>query len=204
MYKIYLASKSPRRRELMTQIGLEFEVMVSYRDEIIAGNVPEEIVKELSMQKAYEIERVLIKDSENKLVERYTDEGYDGVIIIGADTVVSYDNVVLGKPQDDDDAYRMLKLLSGKKHTVSTGVTIIAINKEERRVFNFAENTEVSMYTISDEEIKEYIETKEPMDKAGSYGIQGIGAKFIKRIKGDYNNVVGLPIGKIYQTLKSL
>ena len=204
MYKIYLASKSPRRRELMTQIGLEFEVMVSYRDEIIAGNVPEDIVKELSMQKAYEIERVLLKETEGKLLEKHTEEGYEGVIIIGADTVVSHDEVVLGKPLDEEDARRMLKLLSGDTHIVSTGVTIIAINKEERRVFNFAENTEVSMYEISDTEIKSYIETKEPMDKAGSYGIQGIGAKFIKGVNGDYNNVVGLPIGKIYQTIKLL
>ncbi len=204
MYKIYLASKSPRRRELMTQIGLEFEVMVSYRDEIIAGNVPEEVVKELSMQKAYEIERVLLKESEGLFAKNHIEQGYDGVIVIGADTVVSYDDIILGKPQDEKDAFNMLKQLSGKVHTVSTGVTIVAINEQERKVFNFAENTKVAMYEISDEEIKSYIASKEPMDKAGSYGIQGIGAKFIKGIEGDYNNVVGLPIGKIYQTIKLL
>lgn len=204
MYKIYLASKSPRRRELMTQIGLQFEVMVSYRDEIIAGNVPEEVVKELSMQKAYEIERVLLKDSEGLLVQKHIEQGFDGVIIIGADTVVSYDDIILGKPKDENEAFDMLERLSGKTHTVSTGVTIIAINKDKRKVFNFAENTKVAMYEISQEEIATYIATGEPMDKAGSYGIQGIGAKFIKGIEGDYNNVVGLPIGKIYQTIKSL
>ncbi len=204
MYKIYLASKSPRRRELMAQIGLEYEVMVSYRDEIIAGHVPEDIVKELSMQKAYEIERVLLKDTDSQFVVKHMEEGYDGVIIIGADTVVSYEDEILGKPQDDDDAFNMLKLLSGKTHTVSTGVTMIVVTTKERNIFNFAESTKVTMYDISDDEIKEYIATKEPMDKAGSYGIQGVGAKFIKSINGDYNNVVGLPIGKIYQILKTL
>lgn len=204
MYKIYLASKSPRRKELLTQIGMEFEILVSDKDEIIEGHVPDEVVKELSMQKAYDIEGVLIKNSEGKLLEKHIGQGYDGVIVIGADTVVSYDDVILGKPQDEADAFNMLKKLSGKVHTVSTGVTIVAINEKERKVFNFAENTKVAMYEISDEEIKSYIATKEPMDKAGSYGIQGIGAKFIKGIEGDYNNVVGLPIGKIYQTIKSL
>lgn len=204
MYKIYLASKSPRRRELLTQIGLEFEVMVSYRDEIIAGNVPEEIVKELSMQKAYEIERVLLEKCSGDLMKAHSENGYDGVLIIGADTVVSVNDTILGKPNDEDDAFNMLKMLQGNKHVVSTGVTIVAINANGRDVFNFAENTDVSMYEISDEEIREYIATGEPMDKAGSYGIQGIGAKFISGIDGDYNNVVGLPIGKIYQTIKSL
>ena len=204
MYKIYLASKSPRRRELMEQIGYEFEVMVSYRDEIIAGSVPEEIVKELSMQKAYEIERVLLEKCGGDMMSAHESEGYDGVIIIGADTVVALDDVILGKPADEEDAFRMLKLLQGRSHKVSTGVTIIATGKDGRVVHNFAEDTEVSMYDISDEEIKEYIATGEPMDKAGSYGIQGIGAKFISGVQGDYNNVVGLPIGKIYQTIKTL
>ncbi len=204
MYKIYLASKSPRRRELLTQIGLEFEVMVSYRDEIIAGEVPEDIVKELSMQKAYEIERVLLEKCSGEMYETHKAEGYDGVLIIGADTVVSMNETILGKPKDENEAFNMLKMLQGNKHTVSTGVTIIVINANGREVYNFAENTDVAMYNISDEEIKEYIATKEPMDKAGSYGIQGIGAKFISGVNGDYNNVVGLPIGKIYQTIKTL
>lgn len=204
MYKIYLASKSPRRRELLTQIGLEFEVMVSYRDEIIAGEVPEDVVKELSMQKAYEIERVLLEKCSGVMFETHKAEGYDGVLIIGADTVVSMNETILGKPKDENEAFDMLKMLQGNKHTVSTGVTIIAINANGREVYNFAENTDVAMYNISDEEIREYIATKEPMDKAGSYGIQGIGAKFISGVNGDYNNVVGLPIGKIYQTIKTL
>lgn len=204
MYKIYLASKSPRRRELLEQIGYEFEVMVSYRDEIIAGNVPEDIVKELSMQKAYEIERVLLEKYNGDLTAAHGDEYCDGVVIIGADTVVSMEGIILGKPKDDEDAFRMLKMLQGKSHKVSTGVTIIAVGKSGREVYNFAETTEVSMYEITDDEIKAYIATGEPMDKAGSYGIQGVGAKFISGINGDYNNVVGLPIGRIYQTIKGL
>ena len=204
MYKIFLASKSPRRKELMEQIGLEFEVMVSEREEIISSSIPDEVVKELALQKAYEIERMLLEKSEGSLFEQYRKAGYEGVIIIGADTVVSMDNVILGKPADEEDAFRMLKLLQGNSHVVSTGVAIVTLTENGRQVTNFAENTDVYMYEISDIEIREYIATKEPMDKAGSYGIQGMGAKFISGIHGDYNNVVGLPIGNIYQTIKKL
>ncbi|MBQ9699819.1 MAG: septum formation protein Maf [Lachnospiraceae bacterium] len=202
MYKIYLASKSPRRKELMTQIGYEFDILVSERDEVISGTEPEDVVKELSMQKAYEIERILLERSGGKLLEAH--EGYDGVVIIGADTVVSYEGAILGKPADEDDAYRMLSMIQGRTHKVSTGVAIVVVNSTERKVYNFAETTDVHMYEMSDEDIREYISTGEGVDKAGSYAIQGIGAKYIKGIAGDYNNVVGLPIGRIYQTLKLL
>lgn len=202
MYKIFLASKSPRRRELMNQIGYEFEILVSDREEKISGNNPEEVVKELSMQKAYEIERILLNQTDSKLLEAYKE--YDGVVIIGADTVVAYEGAILGKPSDEDDAFNMLKMIQGKTHVVSTGVTMVVIAETGRKTFNFAESTNVNMYDVSDEEIREYISTGEGEDKAGSYAIQGIGAKFIKGIEGDYNNVVGLPIGKIYQTLKQL
>ncbi len=202
MYKIFLASKSPRRRELMNQICYEFEILVSDREEKISGNNPEEVVKELSMQKAYEIERILLNQTDSKLLEAYKE--YDGVVIIGADTVVAYEGAILGKPSDEDDAFNMLKMIQGKTHVVSTGVTMVVIAETGRKTFNFAESTNVNMYDVSDEEIREYISTGEGEDKAGSYAIQGIGAKFIKGIEGDYNNVVGLPIGKIYQTLKQL
>lgn len=202
MYKIFLASKSPRRRELMNQIGYEFEILVSDREEKISGNNPEEVVKELSMQKAYEIERILLNQTDSKPLEAYKE--YDGVVIIGADTVVAYEGAILGKPSDEDDAFNMLKMIQGKTHVVSTGVTMVVIAETGRKTFNFAESTNVNMYDVSDEEIREYISTGEGEDKAGSYAIQGIGAKFIKGIEGDYNNVVGLPIGKIYQTLKQL
>ncbi len=204
MYKFFLASKSPRRRELMNQIGLEYEVMVSEREEIATENVPEEVVKELSLQKAYEIERMLLNKTDGKIYEEYKRQGYEGVIIIGADTVVSLEGEIMGKPKNEDDAFNMLSKLQGRKHVVSTGVAMVVIGENGNQVFSFAEDTDVYMYEISDDEIREYVATGEPMDKAGSYGIQGIGAKFISGIHGDYNNVVGLPIGSIYQTLKKI
>lgn len=188
----------------MEQIGLQFQIMVSDKEETITSNVPEEVVKELALQKACDIEEMLKNDTQEKIYDTYKNEGYEGVIIIGADTVVSMSGQIMGKPADEKNAFEMLKKLQGNKHMVSTGVAIIFISEEERKVFNFAENTDVYMYEATDREIMDYIATKEPMDKAGSYGIQGIGAKFISHISGDYNNVVGLPIGRIYQTLKLL
>lgn len=204
MLKYFLASKSPRRKDLMTQIGIEFEVMISERDEIITSTVPEEVVKELSLQKALEIERMLLKECDGDILAKYSKEGYEGVVIIGADTVVSKDGEIMGKPVDEEDAFNMLKKLQGDKHMVSTGVALIVIKNGKKDMISFAEDTDVNMYEISDEEIREYIATKEPMDKAGSYGIQGLGAKFISGISGDYNNVVGLPIGSIYQAIRKL
>ena len=204
MFKYFLASKSPRRKDLMTQIGIEFDVIISERDEIITSTIPEEVVKELSLQKALEIERILLKDCDGDILAKYSAEGYDGVVIIGADTVVSKDGEIMGKPADEDDAFNMLKKLQGDKHMVSTGVALIVIKDGKKEMISFAEDTDVNMYEISDEEIREYIATSEPMDKAGSYGIQGLGAKFIRGINGDYNNVVGLPIGSIYQAIRKL
>ena len=204
MFKYFLASKSPRRKDLMTQIGIEFQVMISERDEIITSTIPEEVVKELSLQKALEIERMLLKDCDGDIYEKYSSEGYEGVVIIGADTVVSKDGEIMGKPADEEDAFNMLKKLQGDKHMVSTGVALIVIKNGTKEMLSFAEDTDVNMYEMTDEEINDYIATKEPMDKAGSYGIQGLGAKFISGISGDYNNVVGLPIGSIYQALRKL
>lgn len=204
MFKYFLASKSPRRKDLMTQIGIEFQVMISERDEIITSTIPEEVVKELSLQKALEIERMLLKECDSDIYGKYSNEGYEGVVIIGADTVVSKDGEIMGKPVDEEDAFNMLKKLQGDKHMVSTGVALIVIKNGTKEMISFAEDTDVNMYEMSDEEINDYIATKEPMDKAGSYGIQGLGAKFISGISGDYNNVVGLPIGSIYQALRKL
>lgn len=188
----------------MTQIGIEFQVMISERDEIITSTIPEEVVKELSLQKALEIERMLLKECDGDIYGKYSNEGYEGVVIIGADTVVSKDGEIMGKPVDEEDAFNMLKKLQGDKHMVSTGVALIVIKNGTKEMISFAEDTDVNMYEMSDEEINDYIATKEPMDKAGSYGIQGLGAKFISGISGDYNNVVGLPIGSIYQELRKL
>ena len=127
--------------------------------------------------------------------------------ILGADTVVVYDQKILGKPKDAEDAKRMLCMLQDKKHQVYTGVTLIRIKKESghfsQESRTFSEGTDVSFYPMTEREICDYIATGEPMDKAGAYGIQGKAAIFVKGIRGDYNNVVGLPIARLYQELKS-
>ena len=186
MKNIILASQSPRRRELLTQIGLEFEVHPAGGEEIITSTDPVEVVKSLSTQKAAAVKEEL----EPQLPENW--------LVIGADTIVVYDGKILGKPKDEVDAIRMLTMLQGQTHSVYTGVTLL----EEGKQTTFAEETKVSMYPMTEEEIAWYVSTKEPMDKAGAYGIQGLCARFVKEIRGDYNNVVGLPIGRIYQELK--
>ena len=125
--------------------------------------------------------------------------------MIGADTVVAYENQILGKPKDEEDARRMLTMLSGKTHSVYTGVTFVFIDKEGRTGEHcFFEKTDVCMYPLKEEEIDRYIQSGDPMDKAGSYGIQGRFAIHIKEIRGDYNNVVGLPVARLYQELQKL
>ena len=178
-----LASASPRRRELLTQIGLEFEVMASDADEDIKEKLsPGELVERLSRIKAEEVKARI--------------EGNRGVI--GSDTIVYHNGEVLGKPKDKDDAFRMLKSLSGATHSVFTGVTIIL--PEETIVFH--NETKVTFDTLSDEEILKYIESGEPMDKAGAYGIQGLGGAFVTSIEGEYATVVGFPIGEFSHILR--
>lgn len=179
--KIILASNSPRRKELLEQVGIEFEVMSSDVDEITDKTAPADVVMDLSRIKAEAIAR------NNK-----------GVVVLAADTVVAYNGQILGKPKDEADAFKMLKLLSGKAHQVFTGVTIVDEAGESN---SFFESTDVVMYENSDELIKKYIATGEPMDKAGAYGIQGKGAVLVKEIKGDYNNVVGLPLSRVCKEL---
>lgn len=189
MRNIILASASPRRSELLSQIGIEFTVKVSDVDENIEVGNPADMVMQLSKIKA-------------NAVYEMVKENIDDTIIIGADTVVVLDGKVLGKPKDEEDAFAMLKSLSDRVHEVITGVTLMYIEAGNVNIDTFYEQTQVHTYSMGDEEIKEYIISKEPMDKAGSYGIQGLGGKFIKKIDGDYNNVVGLPVSKIYQKLK--
>lgn len=186
MKKIILASASPRRRELLKQAGFSFEVMVSQADETITEKTPEAMVKELSGRKAQAVAQALAK----------------GNLVIGADTLVVMDGRILGKPTDEIDAFRMLKELSGHTHQVYTGVTLLGETDEGRVEKVFVEKTDVTMYPMTDEEIQAYIGTGEPMDKAGAYGIQGRAAVFVKEIKGDYNNVVGLPIARLYQEIR--
>lgn len=184
MEKIILASGSPRRRELLTQVGIEYEVIPADIAEVITKSNPSEVVEELSRQKA---------DAVHK--------SYKNRIVLAADTVVAFKGKILGKPEDENDAYLMLKMLSGNVHQVYTGVTIIGKNDE---ILTFSVCTDVEMYENSDERILEYISSQEPMDKAGAYGIQGLGAILVKQINGDYNNVVGLPVSKVYQELEKM
>ena len=187
MKNIILASASPRRKELMTQVGFTFRVQPSNNDEIITKNNPEEIVKELSYKKAKEV----------------FEKGYMQDIVIGADTIVIYEEKILGKPKDEAEAYAMINRLQGNTHQVYTGVSIIWKQENNTHVRAFAERTDVELFPMSDKEIREYVSTKEPFDKAGGYGIQGCFASFVKRINGDYNNVVGLPVARLYQELKN-
>lgn len=201
MSRIILASASPRRKELLEQIGLEFEICPAKGEEVITKTIPEEVVMELSKQKAEEIAFLVTTYNENhKDITTPTD-----ILIIGADTVVAYDGHILGKPKDEADAKRMLLMLSGNTHSVYTGVTLCLIDKSGRvGEVVFYEKTDVTMFPITEAEVDRYVATGEPMDKAGSYAIQGKSAIFIEKIEGDYNNVVGLPITRIYQKLKDI
>ena len=188
-YEWILASASPRRRDLLEQMGLSFRVVPAAGEESISKSCPEQVVMELARQKAEEIASQL-SDSQGNYV------------ILGADTVVVYQERILGKPADEQEAFQVLSMLSGQTHQVYTGVSVILLHTGEKQVHTFYEATDVTMHDISPEEIRDYIQTKEPMDKAGSYGIQGKGAVFIKKIHGDYNNVVGLPVSRLYQEMK--
>jgi len=182
--KVILASKSPRRCEFMQQAGFVFDIEPSDKEEIITSILPKDIVEELSRQKALDV----YKKHDNK-----------DILVIGADTIVSVDNKILGKPKTKQEAYEMLKTLSGRTHEVYTGVCF-ATNK---KIHTFNECTKVTFYEMTDNEIWSYVNTNDPMDKAGAYGIQGKCAIYIKEINGDYNNVVGLPISRLYHELKS-
>ena len=185
--KLILASASPRRKELLGKIGLEFNIIPAKGEEVVTKNLPWEVVEELSFQKAKEI----------------ADMQMEECIVIGSDTIVAKGEKIMGKPKDEADAYQMLSEIAGDVHQVYTGVTLIRTGKEPK-VITFAEKTDVHLYPMSDEEIYAYFATKDPMDKAGAYGIQGDFAIHVKGIEGDYYNVVGLPIGKVYQELKQM
>ena len=211
--KIILASASPRRRELLAQIGFEFEVLVSDVEEKVTTDVPHEVVEELSCQKAEAVAKLCVGKAEKQGgAEVYgTANGTAAacaqvesvpVIVIGADTIVACDGQILGKPKDKQDAFDMLMMLQGRTHQVYTGVTLVKIVNGNVIKKSFHEATEVTFYPMSEDEISEYVDTLDPMDKAGAYGIQGFCARYIKGICGDYNNVVGLPVGRLYQELQ--
>lgn len=230
-YRIILASQSPRRREILTMAGLKFEVMPAEGEENCDALRPDELTMALSRAKAEEVFAKVTgveagtgtagpggPEEETGREGRKTAEGISRetgaveqpLLVIGADTVVAYGSEILGKPKDLEDAYRMLRLLSGHTHQVYTGVTLLfraggdvgTGSPVVRRTF--FEKTDVVFHELTDEEILEYVHTVEPLDKAGSYAIQGAFGKYIRKIDGDYYNVVGLPIQHIWQELKAL
>lgn len=234
MKRIILASASPRRKELLAQIGLEFEVMPSEVEENPESTLPQDIVIELSKQKARDVWGKIAEDdmsvttgdagagagdtdagaedsqADSRMDGQVKDEsgcqvsGREDSLVISADTVVAIEGEILGKPKDEEDAARMLGLLSGKEHQVYTGVTMIWINEEgKQEEYSFYVCTGVLMYRMNRAEIMEYVCSGEPMDKAGAYAVQGRAAAYIKSIRGEYSNVVGLPVGRLYQEMKA-
>ena len=186
-----LASGSPRRKELLEQVGVSFEISVADGEEIISKKLPWEIVEELSLQKATEVAGRY--EAKQEITEQ--------TVVIGADTIVAYGEEIMGKPKNEEMAKEMLQKLQDGSHQVYTGVTLIIKTAEDRQIVTFHEKTDVEMYPMSEKQIDAYVATKEPMDKAGSYAIQGKCAAYIKGICGDYNNVVGLPVARLMQEL---
>ncbi len=183
MKKIILASASPRRRELLTVAGIEFDVLVSDADETVPeGTAPKDAAMMTAEKKALAV------------AEKCPDS-----VVIGADTIVVIDDMILGKPKDEADAMAMLRTLSGREHQVITGVCLTDGEKTKC----FAQVSKVRFYDLTDEEIASYVATEEPMDKAGSYGIQGKGCVLVEGIEGDYFNIVGLPVAETVRALKS-
>lgn len=180
--RVILASGSPRRKELLALIVPEFDVIPSDIDETASG-VPEQQVEKLAADKAADIARQ-----------------FPDAVVIGADTLVTVGGRVLGKPQDAEDAAAMLRLLSGRDHIVYTGVAVASCGVMHTAV----ESTRVIFSSMTEDEIREYISTGEPMDKAGAYGIQGYGSKYITGIEGCFFNVMGLPLNRLNIMLKSL
>lgn len=181
MSKIILASASPRRKELMELAGYDFEVICADIVEAVPEEaMPQEVVMSLALQKAQAVA------AEHK-----------EAVVIGSDTVVALDGKILGKPHSEQEACEMLRSLSGRTHKVFTGVAIVCGGK----VKNFFDETDVEFYSLGDDEIKKYVATGEPTDKAGAYGIQGKGSVLVKRINGDFFSVMGLPIAKLYREM---
>lgn len=192
---IILASGSPRRKELLGLIEKEFEIITSDADETPAEILPGKIVEELSGRKAKDVlEKIQSRDLGD---ERKT-------LIIAADTLVFLGEARMGKPSSKEEAVSMLKSLSGKTHQVYTGVTLIFIKEGDVILSHFHEKTDVKFAELTQAEIEAYVETGEPMDKAGAYAIQGLSAKFVTGIEGDYSNVVGLPVARLYKEMKEI
>ena len=188
--KIILASGSPRRKELLLQIGIVPEIIVSHVEEKITSDIPAEVVMSLAEQKAVDVAK----------------EMPEGTVILGSDTVVAADGKILGKPKSHEEAYEMIRRLAGRSHQVYTGVCLVKKGPEGEAdtVVSFYDETDVNVSPMTEKEIREYADSEEPMDKAGSYAVQGFFAKYIDGLKGSYANVMGLPVHLVYQELKKL
>ena len=188
--KIILASGSPRRKELLLQIGIVPEIIVSHVEEKITSDVPAEVVMSLAEQKAVDVSK----------------EMPEGTVILGSDTVVAADGKILGKPKSHEEAYEMIRRLAGRSHQVYTGVCLVKKGPEGEAdtVVSFYDETDVNVSPMTEKEIREYADSEEPMDKAGSYAVQGFFARYIDGLKGSYANVMGLPVHLVYQELKKL
>ena len=189
MKRIILASASPRRRELLERAGVNFEVIPASGEENRISDDPKEVVQQLARDKAVSVMHTI-------------EDSADGTLVIGSDTVVVFENMILGKPHDIEDAVNTLKKLQGNTHQVYTGVSVLEKKNGVWTEHTFYESTDVTFYPVSDEEIRAYVATGEPMDKAGSYGIQGIFGIYVRGICGDYNNVVGLPVARLFYEMK--
>lgn len=207
--KLVLASGSQRRRELLTMCGYDYEIIVSNADETIDENDPESFVRALSFRKAKEV------------FDRLFAAGRRDFAVIGSDTVVAFQKdggtkpVIIGKPKDAKDAVRILSMLSGKTHRVFTGVSVIAdisdenaaaqcSIREKEEIQTECSITEVTFETLSPDEITDYVNSGDPLDKAGSYGIQGPFGMFVREIRGNYFTVIGMPIPVLYKMLKKI
>lgn len=179
--RLILASQSPRRREMLALMDYEYEVIVSDADENVAPCAPAEFVEKLAERKAEAVYAA-----------------HEDCCVVGADTIVYLDGSIIGKPKNKEDAFRILSLLSGRTHTVYTGVAILA--KHKRQLFH--DKTEVTFSHLTPDEIRFYIGTGEPLDKAGAYGIQGPGSLLVERVNGSYFNVIGMPNQRLYKELK--
>ncbi len=187
---IILASGSPRRKELLLQIGIVPEIIVSHVEEKITSDVPAEVVMSLAEQKAVDV----AKDMP------------EGTVILGSDTVVAADGKILGKPKSHEEAYEMIRSLAGRSHQVYTGVCIVKKGAAGGKdtVVSFYDETDVQVSGMAEAEIREYADSEEPMDKAGAYAVQGFFARYIEGLRGSYANVMGLPVHLVYRKLKEL
>lgn len=189
MSRIILASASPRRRALLEALGVDFDIVVSDADEEkVPRDLPVELyVQELALLKAAAVAKIMLKKRD--------------AVIVAADTIVTLDDKILGKPKDESDAARILRSLSGRGHAVYTGYCVMR-TRDGKTVCDRV-RTSVEFKELTDEKIAKYIKSGEPMDKAGAYGIQGLGSMLISGIKGDYFNVVGLPVSALSNTLEN-